>query len=270
MERKITVDRKKCVHCGLCVADCPMYCLELGDKNMPLYRDGSAELCIACQHCMAVCPTGALSFGALNPDDSLPTAYGDSDALLRLIQSRRSMRHFKNEDIPAESLAKIQAMLPFTPTASNADSLHFSIVTSRERMAAIRRASYAEASLFGEVTSSGLQRYREKIASGEDIIYRGAPVMIAVAAEKERTALPFHGIVDAAISLTLIDLYAQSLGLGVVWCGLALHAALHIPKVLALLEIPEEYALCYTMLLGVPAVRYLRTVQPEPFSVKML
>ncbi|MCR5562070.1 MAG: nitroreductase family protein [Desulfovibrio sp.] len=270
MERKITVDREKCVHCGLCVADCPMYCLEFGGEQTPQYQDGAEGLCIACQHCMAVCPEGALSFGGLNPADSLPTAYGNSDALLRLIQSRRSMRHFKDEGIPSEILAKIQAMLPFTPTASNANGLHFSIVRSRGKMEAIRRATYGTGALFGEVNSPGLRRYREKIASGEDIIYRGAPVMIAVASEKERTVPPCHGVVDAAISLTLVDLYAQSLGLGAVWCGLALHAALQIPEVLALLEIPEEYALCYTMLLGVPAVRYPRTVQPEPFRVKIL
>ena len=83
-------------------------------------------------------------------------------------------------------------------------------------------------------------------------------------------APPHHGIVDAAIALTFVDLYAQSLGLGAVWCGLALHAALRNPEVLAQLEIPEQYALCYTMLLGVPAVKYARTVQPEPFSMKIV
>ncbi|MBQ4492791.1 MAG: nitroreductase family protein [Deltaproteobacteria bacterium] len=270
MERKITVDKERCVHCGLCVGDCVAYCLELGDDKMPRYRQGAEERCIVCQHCMAVCPAGALSFGGLNPDDSAPVACGDSDALLRLIQSRRSMRHFKDEGIPAEALAKITAMLPFTPTASNADSLHFSIVAGREKMTALRRATYAKEPFANIGDSPGRRIYREKIASGEDIIYRDAPVMIAVAAEKERTAPPHHGIVDAAIALTFVDLYAQSLGLGAVWCGLALHAALQIPEVLALLEIPEEYALCYTMLLGVPAVKYARTVQPEPFSMKVL
>lgn len=270
MERTITVDTERCIHCGQCVADCVMSCLELDDADVPRYQEGAAELCIACQHCMAVCPVGALSFGGLNPDNSLPTAYGNSEALLRLIQSRRSMRHFKDEDIPAETLAKIQAMLPFTPTASNADSLHFSFVVRRETMEAIRRTTYAKTPLFGATDSPWLQCYEAKIAQGEDIIYRGAPVMIAVGVETERMAPPHHGIMDAAIALTLVDLYAQSLGLGALWCGLALHMALSNPDVLALLKIPERYTLCYTMLLGIPAVSYLRTVQPEPFSIKML
>lgn len=270
MERKITVDKERCLRCGLCVEDCVAYCLEPGDDDTPRYREGAEERCIACQHCLAVCPAGALSFGGLNPDDSAPVGYGDSEALLRLIRSRRSMRHFKDEDIPKDALDKIMAMLPFTPTASNADSLHFSIVTGREKMAAIRRAAYATDPFADMGDSPGMRVYREKIAAGEDIIYRGAPVLIAVGVEKERMAPPHHGIVDAAIALTFVDLYAQSLGLGAVWCGLALHAALRNPEVLALLEIPEQYALCYTMLLGVPAVKYARTVQPEPFSMKIV
>ena len=247
-----------------------MYCLELGNDNTPCYQSWAEELCIACQHCMAVCPQAALSIDNLTPAASFKTSYGNSAALLGLIQSRRSMRHFKDEEIPKDLLAKIEAMLPFTPTASNTNSLHFALVMSQEKMAAIRQATYAQAPLFSMISSKGLQRYDAMIAKGEDFIYRGAPVMLAVAALNERMEPPFHGLVDASIALTLVDLYAQSLGLGVVWCGLALHAALTIPKVLDLLEIPKAYTLCYTMLLGMPAVKYPRTVQPEPFSIKRL
>ncbi len=81
---------------------------------------------------------------------------------------------------------------------------------------------------------------------------------------------PFHGIVDSAIALSFVELYAQSLGLGAVWCGLALHAALHSPAVYALLEIPEKYTLSSTLLLGVSSGKYQGTVQPEPFSMRVL
>ena len=30
MEKKIAVDEKKCVHCGLCVKDCMSYALQIG------------------------------------------------------------------------------------------------------------------------------------------------------------------------------------------------------------------------------------------------
>jgi hypothetical protein len=43
-----------------------------------------------------------------------------------------------------------------------------------------------------------------------------------------------------------------------------------IPEVHSLLEIPEEYSLSYVLLLGVPAVKYKRTVQKEAPSVKII
>ena len=53
----ITVDKTKCITCGLCVEVCPSDIIELGE-NGPV--ETSPRLCIACGHCVAVCPVAAL------------------------------------------------------------------------------------------------------------------------------------------------------------------------------------------------------------------
>ena len=72
------------------------------------------------------------------------------------------------------------------------------------------------------------------------------------------------------IYAAILDLYAQSLGLGTVWCDFALTITRQIPEVYAMLEIPENYTLDYILMLGIPNIRYKRTTQPDRFSIKLL
>ena len=107
MDKKITINKERCIHCGLCIQDCITGCLEFDEGCFPKYKNGGANKCIACQHCMAICPKGALAFGSRNPDDSDKVTYGNSEELLGIIKSRRSIREYKNENI---SLSKFDVM----------------------------------------------------------------------------------------------------------------------------------------------------------------
>ena len=110
---------------------------------------------------------------------------------------------------------------------------------------------------------------KDAFSKGNDIIYRGAPSMIAVAIDKSKTVKGCE-TADPIIALSYFELYAQSLGLGTLWCDLALTISRQIPEVYALLEIPQNYTLDYIMLFGIPRVKYSRTVQPEKFDIKLL
>ena len=97
MQKTIAVDASKCVHCGMCIQDCVLGIIEFDDNEIPQHTSGGSQQCVACQHCMAVCPTGALSFGGKDPETSYSVGFGNSDDLLRLMQSRRRVRFDKNE-----------------------------------------------------------------------------------------------------------------------------------------------------------------------------
>ena len=260
MERSITTNQGKCLHCGLCVKDCMLSCLELGEGKIPQYKTGMRESCVGCQHCMAICPTGALSFGGLNPDHSEPVGYGSAEDLLRLIKSRRSVRYFRSDDIPQETLEKLREMLAYTPKGGNVDCLHFSIVGTRAKMEQIAQIAYAEAA---KSTSPMMQFCTKRKNDGVDIIYRNAPSML-IAAIDLRKAIAGCETVDPIIALSYADLYAQSLCLGTLWDDCAVFAGKELPPVLEAYRIPAGYTLSFVLLLGKPAVKYQRTVQKPP------
>ena len=265
---KIAVDKDKCVHCGLCINDCVLGIMEFDEEKMPRYSAGKEGTCVGCQHCMAICPTGALSFGGKNPADSSDCGFGNSEDMLQLIKSRRSVRFYKDESVPADTLQKIVAMLPFIPTGGNRDNLHFSIVQSKERMESIRNAIYAAIDS-SQVSSPLFDMAKKAFKNGNDIIFRGAPSLVAVAIDLEKTIKGCE-TADPIIALSYVELYAQSLGLGTLWCDMAVMAANEIPGASAMLEIPKNYTLNYIILLGVPAIRYKRTIQPEMFNIALL
>lgn len=268
MTKSISVNADKCIHCGMCVRDCIVQCLQFDDEKIPRYVDGGEKICVACQHCMAICPKGALSFGGKNLDESEPASYGDSEELLRLIKSRRSVRAFKQQDVPSEKISKLIEMLAFPPKGGNVDSLHFSIVGTAEKMRAIEKLTY-ETIQAVDKASPVIEFCRENYNRGVDFIYRGAPSMVAVSVNKSKAIAGCENA-DPIIALSYLELYAQSLGLGTLWSDCTLSVANELPEVKAMLEIPDGYELNYIMLLGVPAVKYRRTVQREPANVKII
>lgn len=268
MIKKITVNKEKCIHCGLCLKDCIVNALEFDSDKNPKYGQNGENNCVACQHCMAVCPTGALSFGNKNSDDSIEAGYANSEELLQLIKSRRSVRHYKNESVPKEKLNKIAQMLLYPPSGGNRDNLHFSIVETKEKMEEIIRISYEKISS-ATLSNPMFEMAKNAFQNGNDIIYRGATSMIAVAIDKSKTIAGCE-TADPIIALSFADLYAQSLGLGTLWCDFAVNMANMIPDIYSLLEIPDNYKLDYILLLGVPAINYKRTTQPDRFSFKFL
>ncbi len=57
---KQIIDCEKCIHCGKCVANCPVQRIEMIDKK-PSISHGSPD-CIHCGSCVALCPTNAITF----------------------------------------------------------------------------------------------------------------------------------------------------------------------------------------------------------------
>lgn len=268
MVKKINVDKDKCIHCGMCIGECVVGCIRFDEKKIPRYIPNGDQMCVGCQHCFAVCPTGALSFGDKNPADSLKVDYGDSEHLLGLIKSRRSVRFFKKQDVPKKKISQIIDMLAYPPKGGNADSLHFSIVGTADKMKRIIDFTYKTIQGI-ENGSPVIEFCRENFNKGIDFIYRGAPSMFAVSVDKSKAVAGCENA-DPIIALSYLDLYAQSLGLGTLWSDCTLSVMNELPEVKAMLEIPERFELNYTMLLGMPTVKYQRTVQREAANVKII
>lgn len=261
--KTISIDKEKCVRCGLCISDCISGCIAFDNDNYPQTVD--EKRCIACQHCLAICPTGALSFADKKPENSEEVEYND---ILRLIKSRRSVRQYKEEEIPAETMTKLKEMLPYIPTGCNSHALHFSIVETKSAMDIIRKRvnellvktlSYkAIAPLLDKFS-----KYKDALVNGEDVIFRNAPHMVVVSSPVTAPC----ATVDPIIALSYFELYAQHLGVGTCWCGFAEVCLKFFPEICEMLEIPSGYKPVYVMLFGISKVKYQRTIQPDPYKI---
>lgn len=109
---QINIVGEKCNGCGLCVSVCKDFSYKL--ENGKVMLSGTPLFgCIGCGHCMAICPTHAIEIHGreLSPAD-LYTLPGREKAatyeqMLHLLQSRRSIREFKDIPVEKELVAKI-------------------------------------------------------------------------------------------------------------------------------------------------------------------
>ena len=269
-EFQFFVDDSKCIKCGACIRDCALEMLEFDpERELPHVIPGTEDSCTRCQHCLAICPTGALEIFGRDPEESLPPdSNPDPEEILSLIANRRSFRSYRHENLDAVTLDKLKDMLKFVPTGVNSHSLCFAFVDDVNVMDEFRKCvSDGIAAMFKQDPLppflAQMARYHKQLRRGKDVIFREAPHMLVVAA-KEDSATP---VVDPVIALSYFELYAQSLGVGTLWCGLAMGAIQAFPELLKRLDLPEGYRAGYCMLFGPTDLRYRRAVQPDPVRI---
>ena len=133
------VDESLCVSCGACVKDCLHQALRM-DTYPVMVDEGH---CIRCQHCLAVCPTGAVSIMGAAASDCTPLAGNipEPRQLDTLFKGRRSVRHYKRENVSPGLLQELLDSAAYAPTGSNAQNLLVSVVDIAA-MDALREAVY--------------------------------------------------------------------------------------------------------------------------------
>ena len=263
------IDEEKCIHCGQCVKECIVSCLELDENNVPQFKKFKEGACIKCQHCFAVCPTGALSIWGKNPQDADSVKDANAEDILGLIKSRRSIRSYKQENLDKERLSKLKEMLKWSPTGCNFHNLHFSVVDDIDVMNDIRSKLTPKIIKFldNKVLKTTMPQFAamlEPLKNGVDVIFRGAPHMIVVSVPANAPCKD----IDPIIALSYFELYAKSLGVGTLWCGFAEMSFKLFPELCDYIGVPRGDKLSYVMLFGVPDVKYTRATLPNDYTIQ--
>ncbi len=270
-EINLKIDKEKCTHCKLCINDCISGILEFNEENFPQIKTNKEKNCLKCQHCLAICPTGALSIFSKDPQNSIViTQNTKAEEIKNLIQGRRSCRQYKQENISEEIMQKLKEIINYTPTGCNYRGLHFSFVEDINTMNKIKNYVIIKLQkILRFVPSKFLKKfssYKKLIMEGKDVIFRNAPHMLIVSTNKKAPCAD----IDPIIALSYFELYAQTLGLGTLWCGFAKACFELFPILKAKLNLPRNYKISYVMLFGYPNVKYERIIQPEPFKIERI
>ena len=262
---RFEVNVSRCARCGLCAKDCPSYIIELDGQGRPFIPAEKRALCMECQHCLAICPTGAISVLGKKPEDSRPISACEIPGFEQMdhfVRSRRSIRHYRDENVEPALIDRLLKSLAHSPTGCNAQELTFHVIDDR---AVMRRFSdrLVEALCRAAKGNASSNPFFEQIEplSPEAvswIVFRGAPHALIVSAPQDAPC-PRE---DIALSLAYFELLAQSAGLGTVWWGFLRVALGFAPEAAPVLGIPENHDYG-AILFGKPSIKFARTVQKE-------
>ena len=270
-----TVNQATCIKCGKCVTECPARIISMVNGEIPTISPDNEANCYQCQHCLSICPAASISILGRDPKDSLPLTgkLPDATQMELLIKGRRAVRHYKPENLEPEILQQLLDVACYAPTGRNTRQVHFTVVNDRQKLLEIRNEIMEKLVKIanGDGFPAGMEFFsnyvRQWEENGTDFIFRGAPHFIVVSAPRE---IPTP-VEDCLIALTTFELYAQTLGVGTVWDGLAKYVINDLlPEFKIRLGIPEDHVFGYAMAFGKPAVHYSRTTQHEPAGVHLV
>lgn len=261
------VDEDKCINCGLCSSECPVYIIS-NKTEFPTIKEGKEGNCLKCQHCLAVCPHEAISIWGKEPENSIDIATKtlDSKDLENLMQTRRSIRKFTKDDLDKDLIHHLISIASYAPTAQNDNSVQFTLVDNKKDMSKLRELTYKSLKKADEEdripeSKKFLKNFLNAWETKHiDIIFRDAPHLLITSAPKDDT-LPQ---VDSSIAMTYFDLLANSNGIGTLWDGFAKYVFEDVaPEIKKEIKIPENHEVVAVLLFGKPAIEFTRSIQND-------
>ncbi len=259
----LAVDESKCKKDGICVAECPRRVIELaGESGFPAIAPSREAYCMRCGHCVAVCPHGAASVDGV-PAEACPKIDRELvpswEPTVQFLRSRRSIRVYQEREVDRGTLQKLIETARYAPTASNSQTIRWTVVSGREKLAKLSSLTieWMRGVIAAKPDSAPAGYFRPLVAGwdgGYDGILRNASTLVAASAPPEAS----NGLVDCTIALTYLELAALPLGLGTCWAGLLQAALLNAPGAREALGLPPGHVAHYPMMVGYPKYRYHR------------
>lgn len=252
----IEVNKDLCIGCGLCKNDCPVNNIVMKDKKAVI-KD---QNCIKCGYCVAICPKAATTMiGFDEPSIEFtkqPTL--DSNELLMAIKARRTIRKFKNKEVPLEIVEQIIEAGRFTPSAKNTQNVSYVVLGEN-------KGKYEEIAvkLFRRIKpiASIWMKDAKEVTIDDNFFFKKAPIVIMVVTKDK---------VSGSLAASNMALMAESCGLGVLYSGFFSEVVNHSPKLRRLLNLERKDHVVTTLVLGYPDVKYRRTAQKETANVNYL
>ena len=256
----ITINQDTCTKCGICSIVCSPGLIQRDENNYPAPIPEIDTACNRCGHCVSACPNGSLDHVDLHLEQCIGVQTDLSISLeqcTQAIQSRRSVRAYKDTPIPREELTRLIDIARYAPTGGNLQGVQWLIIDDPEVMEQMRDIGRELVLQFFSAIpayKSRLELFKKRRDEGHDIFLHGAPVVVNAYGDAGSQI----ATVDCTIALSYFDLLANSAGLGCCWIGMFSAAANTNPRIKDLLGLPEGKQVYGSMITGYPKYRYPR------------
>jgi len=286
------IDSNNCTVCAACAEICATGVLSKHDGGIRV--DNSVTFgCIACGHCMMVCPSGSISVSGrnLSPNDlqSLPPRdrLPDAEQVEALFRSRRSVRHFKEDEVPIQLLDRVVTAAATAPMGVPPWEVGVVVFGGRAQVRALATDTadtyagllrfmdhsvvmslmrpFMKKSVHDQMRSFILPLGRaivEGCKAGEDNVLYHAPAALLFHHS------PYADGADAFIACTYAMIEAQSLGLGSCMIGCLAPAVARRKELLKKYGIPAGHKPAIVLILGYPAVHFKKGIRRSFLSVR--
>ncbi len=240
-----------CVRCGQCAAICPTHKIYMADGVPTVHPTRN---CLNCMHCAAACPTRAIHFAHVPGYAEYPDT--PENETLKLLMSRRSVRHFKDETPEIDDIQWALDISQYAPSGRNMHRTKYVVLHGREKCDGL----YNFICDLGRDTGLMPALANQRAKGNHDSITCGCSVII-VALAPDSVPGPIPGTftnldTDAAIALSTADLLLVHQGLGTCWGGYITAFAAMCPEVNEYLHVPAGYHIVGALLVGVPNETY--------------
>lgn len=284
---KIIIDKKLCNGCGLCISVCKDFSLLIKNNKAEVVAN-SLFGCIACGHCMMICPKGAITIEGRcsSPDDLIEIPSREEaaspEALLALLQRRRSTREFKDIPVEKELISKIIDAAQTAPMGLPPSDVHLLVFDNKEKVRAFSKdfCAYLEnlkwmvsdtfitlmrpfwgkanSEMFKGFIKPCVNVFTEQMKKGVNLVTYDAPVALYFYGS------PYSDPADPIVAATYAMLAAESHGLGTCMIG-SIHPFLQNGG--AAKHFREKHGIRYKsregifVIMGYPAVKYQKSIK---------
>ena len=213
-----------------------------------------------CGHCACICPKKAITMtGFDEPAIELTNSQRlDSDELLMAIKSRRSIRKFKDKDVPLEIIKQIIEAGRYTPSAKNSQDVSYIVLDNKKEVYEKEAVKFFRR--IKPIADIAVKHSKE-VTIDDNFFFKHAPIAIMIVTKDK---------ISGSLAASNMALMAESYGLGVLFSGYFSDVANNSLRLKKLLNLKQRDHVVTTLVIGYPDVKYRRTAQKEAANVRYL
>lgn len=164
----------------------------------------------------------------------------------KAIRTRRSVRKYKDEKLPEQTIRELIELAVWAPSAVNNQPWAFVVLEDREYLKNLSgRAKTFVLERLDKLPH--LEKYRSMLGNPDLDIFHGAPALVLIYSPKTLDTY----VNDCSMAALNLMLAAWDRGIGSSWIGFARGIG-NTPGVKKELGVPEEYQLVAPVILGYP------------------